>query len=458
MKPVNKSVHLKRNGTALIVSMIFLVVFAALVVGFASLSGANVQLASNQRRVNLALSAAQSGQEAMRYWLSRILMPSSTQPSDYLSTIVADLQTDLQACGVSNIAVDNNGSISNVTLDSETAQSFQGQLSIDPNANTVLQVYVTGNCGSITRTIKVCYDIQPYEHPIFNFGLATKGPLRFPGNPTLSAVNDNWEADIYVESTYDPTALYVVGNTNFDGDVNIGNPKGKAQFDGDVIIADDHGQEAIDNHVFAGVDPTDFPVPDADRFRQYATGDVIDSSTDLSKGMTLVNAKIPAGTNPNFESSVVIQGVLLIEAPNEVTFGRNVNLQGIIVADGDVNCPGTNKIDFLGNFDTDPFPQDPQFDVMRHETGASVIAPGFGATFAGNFSALDGVMAVSGVLFSGNANALVKGTILSYSDQNVVVEGNASLTFDRLHTTKVPGGFDTHRELDYNPSYYSVIP
>ena len=458
MKAVRRSLHLRRRGAAFIVSMIFVVVFSALVVGIASLSGANVQLASNHHKVNSALSAAQSGQNVMRYWLSRVVMSSSTPPSDYFNTIVNCLQADLQDNGISNITVNNDGSISSVTLDSQSSRSFTGMLLIDPNATTVLQTCITGNCGAITRTIKVCYDIEPYEHPIFRFGLATKGPLRFPGNPTLATVNANWEADVYVESANDPDALRVVGNTNFDGDVNIGNPEGNVDFQSDVLIAGDHGQTAIDNHVFIGVDPTDFPVPDADHFLQYATGDVIDSSTDLTKGMTVTNATIAAGTNPHFESSVIIQGVLVIEAPNEVTFGRNVNLQGIIIADGDVNCPATNKIDFLGNFDTDPFPPDAQFDVMRHETGASIIAPGFGATFAGNFSALDGVMAVSGVYFSGNANALVKGTILSYSDNPAVVEGNASLTFDRLHTTTIPAGFDTHRVLDYNPSYYSVIP
>jgi len=457
MISTKKQVYRWRSGAALIISMVFVLVFSTLGVVLFAMSGSNVQIATNQQKVNRAFANAESGMQVMRYWLSRVLIPASTAPSNYLSAIINTIQSDLAANNISKFAVDNDGSIPAVTLDSATGQTFSGRIQISGGNQQIVEAFATGSCGGITRTIRVNYKIQPYAHPIFNFGLATKGPLDFPGNPTFTAVNSNWEADVYVESLTNPLALSVIGNTNFDGDVNIGNPAGIANFGGDVLIAGDHGQAAIDNHVHIGVAPTDFPVPDADHFIQYATGNVIDSTTDLSKGITLLNATIPAGTNPYFQGSVIIQGVLFIEPPNQVTFGRNVNLQGIIIAAGDVNNPGTNSLNFLGNFDTDPFPPDAQFDVMRHETGASIIAPGFRATFAGNFSALDGVMAVNGVHFSGNANAVIKGTILSYSDSPAVVEGNASLTFDRLHTTKIPAGFDTHRELDYDPGSYSIV-
>jgi len=460
MKPTIKIVCQKRRGAALIISMIFVLIFSAIAVGVATMSGTNVQIASNQHKINRALANAESGMQVMRYWLSRVLIAASTPTSQYLSTIISTVQSDLSANNIANFVINNDGnygSIPSVMLDSTTGQTFEGRIQISPSNPHILQAFVTGTCGEITRTIRVNYNIKPYEHPIFNFGLATKGPLGFPGNPTIDSVNANWEADIYVESTNNPLALSVGGNTNFDGEVNIGNPAGSADFNGDVLIAGDHGQTAIDNHVHIGVAPTDFPVPDADYFRQYVNGDIIDSSTDLSKGMTITNGVIQAGTNPCFEGSVTIQGILFIEQPNLVTFGRNVNLKGIIIADGDVNNPGTNSLNFMGNFDTDPFPPDPQFDVMRQETGASIIAPGFGAFFGGNFSALDGVMAVSGVHFAGNSNAVVKGTILNYSDTPAVVEGNATLVFDRLHTTKIPAGFDTHRELDYVPSSYTTV-
>jgi len=460
MKPIKEIVCQKRAGVALILSIIFVLIFSALAISMATMSGTNVQIANNHRKVNNAFASAESGLEVMRYWLSHVRISSSTTPSDYLSAVVDTLQSELTANGISNLTVNNDGSISAVTLDSATGQIFEGQIQTDANNPSALYTYITGRCGQTTRTIRVQFNIQPYEFPIFNFGLATKGPLNFPGNPTITAANSAWEADMYVESAGSAIGVSVGGNTNFDGDVNIGNPDANVTFGGDLQIAGDYGQEAIDNHVFIGADTPEFPEPDVSHFLQYATGDIIDSSTDLSKGITLVNATIEAGTNPVFGGSVTVQGILLIESPNKVTFSQNVTLQGVIVADGDIHNPepGTNRIDFCGNFDTGPYPNDPQFDAIRNEVGSSVIGPGFATAFGGNFSTLEGVMAVSGVHFYGNANALIKGTVINYSDGATVVEGNVTMNFDRAGSTKIPAGFDLYRELDYNPSSYATIP
>ena len=78
-------------------------------------------------------------------------------------------------------------------------------------------------------------------------------------------------------------------------------------------------------------------------------------------------------------------------------------------------------------------------------------------SFQGNFSTLEGVVAVNGVVFSGNVNAIIKGTIINYSDTPMVIEGNALMNFDRMATTKIPAGFDTLRVLTYKPSSYEEV-
>ncbi|MHC4557022.1 MAG: pilus assembly PilX N-terminal domain-containing protein [Planctomycetota bacterium] len=457
MAPTKNTSYRKRRGSALIVSMIFVLIFSALAISMVTLSGTNVQLASNHHNINAALAAAQSGQEVMRYWFSRVLIASSTAPSDYLSTIVYALQNDLKDNSISNVTLNDDGSIVSVMLNSTTGLNFDSQLIINACQPTILQSRVTGYSGGISRTITIEYDIKPYEFPIFNFGLATKGPLNFPGNPAITAANSAWEADMFVESSGSAIAVQVIGNTNFDGDVNIGSSTANVDLQGDVQIAGEHDQAAIDNHVFIGMDSPEFPVPDTERFIQYATGDLVDSSTDLSKGITLTNATVKGGTNPVFEGSVTIKGILFIESPNKVTFGNNVALQGIIVADGDVHNPdpGTNSIDILGNFASQPYPCGMEFDAIRQEEGSSIVAPGFYTTFSGNFSTLEGVVAVSGIHFSGNMNAQIKGTIINYSDSPTLVEGNATMNFDRADSTKTPAGFDLYRELDYVPCSYS---
>ncbi len=448
----------QRQGAVLIISLIFVLIFSALAVSMATLSGTNVQLASNQHKVDCAFASTESGQEAMRYWLSDVKIPSSTPPSNYFGAIVGTLQYDLDANNISNITVYNDGSIPPVALHSASGQNFEGEILIDANDLNILQVYTTGRSGQITRTIRVNYDIKPYEYPIFDYGLATKGPVHFLGNPNVNGLNSNDEADIFIDSQSTNLALLVTGNTTFDGDINIGNSTGISDFWGNVKIGGDTGQTAIDNHVTIGVETPEFPVPDTQHFQQYATGPVIDSSTDLSSlGTTITNATIAAGTNPNFLKSVIIEGILYIEQPNIVTFEKNVTLKGMIAADGDAYNPGTNSISFLGNFSATPVPPGVQFDVIRQEKGSSILAPGFSATFAGNFSALSGVMAVSGAHFSGNVSATVKGTILNYSENPTTVMGNASLRFDRSDNIKVPAGFDTHRILTYNPASYEEL-
>ncbi|GAI47146.1 unnamed protein product, partial [marine sediment metagenome] len=59
--------------------------------------------------------------------------------------------------------------------------------------------------------------------------------------------------------------------------------------------------------------------------------------------------------------------------------------------------------------------------------------------------------------FSGNVNAVVKGTIVNYSENPTVIEGNATLNFDRSDNIKVPAGFDSHRILTYNPASYEEL-
>ena len=457
MAPVKKkSERLNRRGAVLIISMIFVLIFSALAVSMATLSGTNVQLASNQHKVGYAIASTESGLEVMRYWLTRVEIPSSTPPSNYFGTIVDTLQTDLTDNGILNITVLIDGSILPVALDSANGQGFEGEIIIDGNNPNILQVYTTGGGSEITRTIRVHYDIEPYEYPIFDFGLATKGPLHFLGNPTIIGINSNSEADIFIDSQ-NPLAMLVTGHTNFDGDISISSATANVDFWGSVKIGGDTGKKAIDNHITIGVEPPEFPVPDTQHFLQYATGDVIDSSTDLTGSMTLTNVIIAAGTDPNFEGNIIIEGILYIEQPNIVTFSKNVDVRGMIVGDGDVNDPGTNSISFLGNFATNPYPSGVEFDAIRQETGSSILAPGFAASFEGNFSAIGGVMAVSGVHFSGNVNAIVKGTIINYSENPTVIEGNATLNFDRSDNIKVPAGFDIYRILTYNPASYEEL-
>ncbi|MHC4418820.1 MAG: pilus assembly PilX family protein, partial [Planctomycetota bacterium] len=390
----------KRKAAALIVSMIFMLIFSALAVSLATISDTNTQIADNLRKANSARACAESGLEIIRCWFDQVTIPGETPESQRFYAFASSFQSAVS--DISNITVNwydagtmtTTITVPTITLNSEAGQSFSAQIrEISPS---ILQVGVTGTCGPVTRTITASFGMSDVRHPIFDFGMASKGPLFFEGNPTIAGVNNNQEADIYIESTGSNLALSVSGNTNFDGDVSIANPMANYNFGGDISIGGEQGQTAIDNHVFVGVEPTEFPVPNTGHFQQYATGDIVDEFTDLSDSMVLANSTIKAGTNPHFIGNVTIKGILFIEQPNIVTFGGNADIQGMIVANGDVSYPGSNEITFLGNFQSSPFPSGSEFDVMRHEAGSSLLAPGFAASFLGNFATLSGVMAISG--------------------------------------------------------------
>jgi len=453
VKRTKSIIHAREGGSVLILSLMFIVMFSALAVGMAGVSASNVQVAENQRHSNHAFAAAESGLEVMRYWLDRFIMLKTTQPTNYLTEIISSLQSSLPG----NIVLQSDGATQAVTLDSTQNSSFSAQFQMHPTDPSVLLVSVTGVNQGLSKTIQVAFYMTPYEHPIFDYGMATKGAIHFPQNPTLNGAALNWEADVYVD-TFDMVAIDIGGNASFDGDFTLRNPAGQFSYAGDLQIAGDSGQAAIDNHVVTGAPAVDFPAPDTQAYAGYVTGPAVDPATmDLTKGITLTNASIPANTNPTFGGTVTINGVLWIESPNVVTFSRNCQLNGIIVGDGYIGSTEGNQINFAGNFATGPYPTDAEFEALQTMIGTSIVAPGFATSFTGNFSAIDGVVAVSGLTFAGNASADIRGTLINYSDEPTVVDGNISLTFDRSGGTKIPGGFDTHRVLAYDPSSYSMV-
>jgi len=447
-----------RRGSALVACTIILVVASALAVSLATLSATNLQAADTQQEANRAFASTESGLEIMRYWLGRVRVPSATPPSHYISTIIALVQSDLAANGVSNFRVNNDGSVPAVLLDSTTGQNFRGQWSADAGDPAILRVTVNGLSGTAARTITVQFVIAPYHFPIFNFGLATKGPLVLTYNPRFMAATQGWEADIYVESLDSVVAVDIGKNATLAGNLSIGNPMGTVSCGGTLNMG------GTLSHV-AEEDRPEFPVPDVQHFRQYATGPVLGKTSDFGQS-TYANAVIAAGTDPTFTAAnVTIQGILYIEAPNRVMFTKNATLQGMIVAQGDVNSPGTNQINFgdpldpatPSNFSSGPYPAGTQFDGLRQEQGSCILAPGFAVSFWKNFTAINGVIAASGLHFDNNASATVKGTLINYSDHSTVVKRNINLTFDRSAMVEIPAGFDLYRVLHYNPTSYAMV-
>ena len=116
MRLKRKPSRRERSGAMLIIAMMFVVVFSALAVCMATLSGNNVQLASNHQNINAALAAAQSGQEVVRYLVSRVLIPSSTPQDQYFNEIITAVRNDMTTNGIAVVRTQRDGPLAGLIV------------------------------------------------------------------------------------------------------------------------------------------------------------------------------------------------------------------------------------------------------------------------------------------------------------------------------------------------------
>ena len=461
-----------RRGVVLIIAVVFVAIFSSFGLAMLTMSSTNVQVADNHYKANRALESAQSGLEVTRYWLGRVAMPGTTSPADRFTTLTGLVDAELATAGIyptTTSAYDADGpsavNLGSTTINSLAGQSFSASMQktgdLDVVQVTITGGDITGSTDSITRTVSVNCRFETREHNVFDYGVATRGPLNLLGNIEMTGTNVAVESDVYIESNSQNEALSIIGNSQIGGDVTITNPDAYATLQGGHAgIGGETGEAALD-HVSVGDQPVEFPIPLSGYFEQYVQNTFDPAVDDTTADNTFENIRIPGGTNPTFSGSTTLNGIVFIESPNIVTFTGNVDITGIIIGDGDMNDnSGANQIIFLGNVGSAPvtdLPETEQFDGLRDETGTFLMAPGFSASFGGSFETLNGAIAANGINFFGNAGGTINGSILNYSDTPMTLSGNSDLFFNRSGDTEVPAGFGPELILNYVSSSYSEV-
>jgi hypothetical protein len=280
------------------------------------------------------------------------------------------------------------------------------------------------------------------------------------GNVDVEGYNENIEASVYIESSNDNLALAMTGKSAIAGMVSIANSSAFVDIGNKSSVYGAEGTDAL-AHITIGVDMCEFPVPDPTEFEHYTEGNVFDPATDPTTNVTLTNVQIPANANPSFAGHAIIQGVLYIKAPNIVSFTGNAEVHGMIVAEGDLDQPSEeNHLDFGGeveSYDVSTLPAEAFGDLVQ-QTGTFILAPGFSVSFRGSFDTLNGVIAASGVEFSGNAGGTINGSVINYSDSCMTLEGNTDLMFNRSGVQENPAGFEPYTTLEFvSDSYYEPV-
>ncbi|MCJ7778969.1 MAG: pilus assembly PilX N-terminal domain-containing protein [Sedimentisphaerales bacterium] len=198
MKLTKDIIHQKRSGTALILSMIFVLIFSALAISMATMSGTNVQLVSNQHKVNSALSAALSGLDCGRYIINTVTLDETghnyvTEPEantvwTRLCQRLQNAALDGQIVASANLFTDTLGSGDQIETASMNFGSPNVEFAIrfyryDSNHLTI-KLQSTGSDDQVSKTITMDMQITK-DRQVLSYAIASRGRMWLTGDTTI---------------------------------------------------------------------------------------------------------------------------------------------------------------------------------------------------------------------------------------------------------------------------------
>ncbi|HWE92868.1 MAG TPA: pilus assembly PilX N-terminal domain-containing protein [Tepidisphaeraceae bacterium] len=455
-----------RHGVASLLAMLYLMLFTALAVGFYSATTMSVQISKNERSIEQAQLAAESGLQFVRYQLGCIDVPVGTQDSALLTTVAGLL--DSQIGGTSNMnghhVTVNNGVIympaSNeyTMMDSTTNAQFRAAI-WQSGAFLVLKVTGYGSNGTVGRAVQLQFQKATHASTIFNYGVASKSAISMSGNVKITGATDPTKGSV-LSATAGSVPLIMTGGPQISGDFSYTNASGVNTYANGTIAGYGKTAANFSQHVHAGVTPPLFPTIDTSSYAVYATNTY--SSGGSGKGApSLVNTIIPPNTNPSFAGGTTIQGVLYIQTPNQVTFSGDVTVQGAIVVENNPKGdPTTNSISFSGNVSATSISTLPTASFSAGErglTGAFLLAPNFNVSFTGNFGTIGGSIVVSQLSLSGNAGGTVQGTVINLADTSMSLAGNSDIIIASTGTSNYPTGVTFGSKYAPLPGTYEEV-
>jgi len=358
------------------------------------------------------------------------------------------------------------GSVYTVTIPAITVEgvvfsSVLTRLSPDGQDNQQCRLSVTGSAGGMSRSVSLDLHLKAATPPLFEHGIASRGRINISGNAKILSMSEAQDASIF-SGTDDGTVIDAAGNAKIAGDLYACNDDiASIDLTGNVEVGGETDTDEIfAHHVHLGETEPEFPEVDLTPFDGLTTT-IIDGSTPTSGTRTFENALILANVNPTFNGNVTINGIIYIEAPNNVKFNGNLVVNGFIVtADGgDLPLSG-NQLTFCGNVSVpgvDALPDTAEFTAVKALTGTAILAPGFGVTFRGNNSGIDGLIAADQLTFRGNTSlgGELTGMILGLADLPMSLRGNTKITINREDDDYTPVGFKYTSSFEVVGSTYT---
>lgn len=389
-------------------AMLFLVLFAAMAVGFYAATNTSVQVAGSERLEAETRLAAESGLTFLRYQLAQVPIPPNTPPADVPALLEAGLKARLENTpNLGGALVTRSGdTITIPAIDLGDGTRFSGRMEWSAPE---LRVAVTGGspsalagAGEYTRGVRLGFLVKQKRSPVLNYGVASKGRVQIKASAATKVLGTPDEA-ASVLSAHTGTPSIVTGNGPIEGSLAVVVAKSQVQLGGGRV-----GQSTVASTIMADyveVVPTpEFPTVDTTAFKPLAVN-VYTSGRSYYK-----NIRVPPNTNPRFNGGDVIDGILYIESPNNVTFRGHATVNGVIVFENKGD-PSVNRMDFRGNVSPEAIPDTAEFDAVREAAqGLAIAAP------------------TAWVVMSGSVDGLLKGSVIAYQ---VTLSGSADLVLQR---------------------------
>jgi Tfp pilus assembly protein PilX len=440
-----------RRGMAYILSLVVLSLCTTMAVAMASGTSVNLTRSENMQNALNAQLAAEGGLQFLLQSIASTDMPKETTQETLMGNLAAELggilddTANLSGAVVS--AASTTVTIPAISVEGSVFTCVLTRIDPDTEGNLRCRLSVTGSSGGMSRSISVDLCLKSSAPGVFDYGIATKGTIDISGNAKILSMSDPSDANVFTAAD-DAIVIDAAGNSKLDGDLYActdeisairltGNSQVGGETDTDLILT---------NHTHLGISEPEFPEFDLTPFPGLTT-DVVDSSTRTSGNKTFNNIHILPNANPTFNGNITLNGIVYIEAPNNVKFNGNLVINGMVVtSDGGSTPFSGNQLTFNGNVSVpgvDALPDTAQFQDVKAMTGTAILAPGFGVTFKGNNGGINGLVAADQLIFRGNTSlgGDLTGVLLGLADRPMELRGNTTITINRPDGDYTPAGF-----------------
>ena len=459
-----RPVSIRRPGMAAVLVLIYMVLFAALAVGFYAQTTISAQVGFNEQRMLASRTAAESGMEWMRYQLSLVQIPPLTPDEQMMDVVYKDLSNRLEMTGNlgSHAVYINAGSTQIEVPEGEKtyiwlyADGPRFRINIKRKGRDLLVTSTgsAGEAGGARSAVELTFRPTQERGSFFNHGMASLGsvtiktssgtvqgsPAEYANVLALGAVSigpgsgsapTGIAGKLYVPEGVTPT---IGAYSSVDG---VTTPA--------VIVDEAKGH----TRYLSPEELPEYPVADTSVFKKFATNKYV-------AGLSVYdNTYIPPSTNPTFSGPCTIRGVLYVQQPNYVKFNGLVKMHCVVATDAvGTGTLATNVLEFSGNgaakepVSTLPL-NESQFNGIRELSGSFVVAPAFDVKISGNFGTVAGDICGDRVSIGGNSSVGITGSLFTLKAYPLSITGNANVSL-------TPNPNSLHTGIRHTEAFYSM--